>query len=157
MAAPSHPPARVRDLLTVAKEFLRAAPHAPPAREAHLLLAHVLGWSEASLLARDDAPVSDADETAFQRLLERRVGGEPVAYLTGHREFYGRDFAVDDRVLIPRPETEHLVAAALDLGLPPAPKCLDLATGSGSIANPSPCTSSGRCGSMPTPRSIDGS
>jgi release factor glutamine methyltransferase len=127
-------PAKVRDLLAAAKVRLRAAAHAPPAREAHLLLAHVLGWSEASLLARDDAPVDRAQERDFAQLIARRLAGEPVAYLTGSREFYGRDFAVDDRVLIPRPETEHLIAAALALGLPPAPRGLDVATGSGCIA-----------------------
>jgi release factor glutamine methyltransferase len=127
-------PTKVRDLLAAAKLRLRAAAHAPPAREAHLLLAHVLGWSEASLLARDDAPVTRAQERDFAQLIARRLAGEPVAYLTGNREFYGRDFAVDDRVLIPRPETEHLVAAALAFDLPPAPRGLDVGTGSGCIA-----------------------
>lgn len=70
----------------------------------------------------------------FRGLLERRLAGEPVAYLVGEREFYGRPFRVDRRVLIPRPETEHVVEAALALDLPPAPRILDVGTGSGCLA-----------------------
>lgn len=110
-------------------------PFASP-REAHLLLGHVLGLSEASLLARDDGVVSAEDGARFAALLERRLAGEPVAYLVGSKEFYGRPFAVDDRVLVPRPETEHLVEAALVLAkaLPRRPHVVDLGTGSGCIA-----------------------
>ncbi len=85
-------------------------------------------------MARDDQRVSPADAARFADLLQRRLGGEPVAYLLGEREFYGRRFAVDRRVLIPRPETEHLVEAALGLRLPPAPRVLDVGTGSGCLA-----------------------
>ena len=60
--------------------------------------------------------------------------GEPVAYLFGEREFYGRPFVVDRRVLIPRPETEHLIETVLELDLPESPRVLDLGTGSGCIA-----------------------
>jgi release factor glutamine methyltransferase len=70
----------------------------------------------------------------FRLLVARRLRGEPVAYLLGEREFYGRRFLVDPRVLIPRPETEHLVEAALGLPLPAAPRILDVATGSGCLA-----------------------
>lgn len=126
----------VRDLLAEAKRGLAAAPFEPPPREAHHLLGHVLGLSEAQVLARDDQPVPPEAEAAFRGLLERRLAGEPVAYLLGEREFYGRTFRVDSRVLIPRPETEHLVEAALDpeLGLPPRARVLDVGTGSGAIA-----------------------
>ncbi len=123
----------VRQLLTEARERLRLAPHAPPAREANLLLGHVLGWPEARVVARDDAAVDDATQRRFEELLSRRMAGEPVAYLVGRREFYGREFEVDRRVLIPRPETEHLVEAALELDLPPAPRILDVGTGSGCV------------------------
>jgi release factor glutamine methyltransferase len=98
------------------------------------LLGGVLGLSEAQVMARDDQLVSPADAVRFADLLQRRLGGEPVAYLLGEREFYGRRFAVDRRVLIPRPETEHLVEAALGLRLPPAPRVLDVGTGSGCLA-----------------------
>lgn len=69
-------------------------------------------------------------------MLGRRLAGEPVAYLVGSREFWGRRFAVDARVLVPRPETEHLVEAALALApsLPARPRVLDLGTGSGCLA-----------------------
>jgi len=125
----------VRQLLAEARERLAAAPFAS-AREAHLLLGHVLGWSEASLLARDDAAVSDEDAARFETLVERRLAGEPVAYLVGSKEFFGRAFSVDRRVLVPRPETEHLVEAAIALApsLPPWPRILDLGAGSGCIA-----------------------
>ena len=110
-------------------------PFASP-REAHLLLGQVLGLGEASLLARDDAELSDDDAARFAALLERRLAGEPIAYLVGSKEFFGRPFAVDRRVLVPRPETEHIVEAVLELAesLPPLPRVLDLGTGSGCIA-----------------------
>jgi release factor glutamine methyltransferase len=96
----------------------------------------VLGLSEASLLARDDEAVAPDAEGRFAELVERRAAGEPVAYLTGTKEFWGRSFAVDARVLVPRPETEHLVEAALALApsLDPHPRILDLGAGSGAIA-----------------------
>lgn len=124
----------VRQLLTDARERLLRAPHAPPVREAGLLLGHVLGWPEARVVARDDVTVGEAAERRFAALLSRRLAGEPVAYLVGTREFFGREFAVDRRVLIPRPETEHLIEAALELDLPPEPRILDIGAGSGCVA-----------------------
>jgi release factor glutamine methyltransferase len=121
-------------LLDRARERLAAAPFAPPRREASLLLGHVLGLSEAQVLARPERLVEAAAAARFEALLERRLVGEPVAYLTGVKEFYGRPFAVDARVLIPRPETEHVVEAALAAPLPPRPRVLDLGTGSGCLA-----------------------
>ena len=114
------------------------------AREADLLAAHVLGWTEAQVRARDDRALSVAQRDHYRRLIERRVAGEPVAYLTGRREFFGRELSVDDRVLIPRPETEHLIEAVLSdpvvvesaAGSKAAdgPRLLDVGTGSGCIA-----------------------
>lgn len=124
----------VRELLAEAKRLLAAAPFEPPLREAHLLLGHVLGHSEARLLARDRDSVPPEAEEAFRALLDRRLAGEPVAYLVGEREFFGRPFRVDRRVLIPRPETEHLVEAVLALDLPGDARVLDVGTGSGAIA-----------------------
>jgi release factor glutamine methyltransferase len=128
----------VGSLLAEAKALLAAAPFRPPPREAHLLLGRVLGLSEARLLARDAEAVAPAAERAFRGLLGRRLAGEPVAYLVGEREFYGRPFRVDRRVLVPRPETEHLVEAALALEregqVPPDARVLDVGTGSGAIA-----------------------
>jgi release factor glutamine methyltransferase len=123
----------VGELLREGRRRLGATAFAPP-REATLLLAAVLGLSEAQVMARDDEPVPPAAAARFAALLARRLRGEPVAYLLGGREFYGRRFAVDQRVLIPRPETEHVVEAALALRLPPAPRILDVGTGSGCLA-----------------------
>jgi len=122
------------DLLAAARRRLAAAPFAPSPREALLLLAAASGWSEAQVLARTKEEVPPAVAARFAELLERRLRGEPYAYLVGEREFYGRPFFVDRRVLIPRPETEHAVEAVLALPLPAAPRLLDIGTGSGALA-----------------------
>ncbi len=99
-----------------------------------LLLTRVLDRTEASVLAHPEEPVPLPDAERFSDLLTRRLTGEPVAYLFGEKEFYGRPFAVDGRVLVPRPETEHLVEAVLALELPSRPILVDAGTGSGAIA-----------------------
>lgn len=136
LAAVSTPASQptVAHLLLTARRRLAAAPFAPSTREAMLLLGHVLGWREAQVIARDAEPVAAELAARFEALLERRLRGEPVAYLLGEREFYGRPFAVDPRVLIPRPETEHLVETALAQTLPAQPRILDIGTGSGCLA-----------------------
>ncbi|MEM8994670.1 MAG: peptide chain release factor N(5)-glutamine methyltransferase [Acidobacteriota bacterium] len=121
-------------LLDEARPLLAMARADTDPREAMTLLGHVLGLKDSQLLARGDRPVASADVEAFRLLIRRRTAGEPVAYLTGERGFYGRDFVVDERVLVPRPETEHLVEAALGLELPASPKIVDIGTGSGAIA-----------------------
>lgn len=122
------------ELLEEGRRRLRAMPFHPPTREATLLLAELLGWSEARVLARTDENVGPELATHFRALLDRREKGEPVAYLFGRREFYGREFQVDQRVLVPRPETEHLIEIALKLELPPSPRIADVGAGSGAIA-----------------------
>ncbi len=126
--------ATIGKLLRDARRRLAAAPFTPARREAALLLARVLERGEASVLAHAEEAVPAAAAARFRSLLERRLAGEPVAYLFGEREFYGRPFAVDLRVLIPRPETEHLIEAVLALDLPPRPHVADAGTGSGAIA-----------------------
>ncbi len=121
-------------LLRGARSKLDRASFDVSTREGALLLSHVLGRGEAGILAHPEETVPAAAALRFQELLERRMTGEPVAYLFGEREFYGRPFNVDPRVLIPRPETEHLIEAALALDLPPKPCILDIGTGSGCIA-----------------------
>lgn len=121
-------------LLAEARPRLAATPFGAPPREALLLLGHVLGLSEAQVIAREDREVAPAEERRFRDLLERRLTGEPVAYLVGEREFFGRPFFVDGRVLIPRPETEHIVELALGGRLPVSPWILDVGTGSGCLA-----------------------
>jgi release factor glutamine methyltransferase len=126
--------ANVGQLLAEARPRLAATPFGASTREALLLLGHVLNLSEAQVLARQESEVSGEAERRFRDLLARRLTGEPVAYLLGEREFYGRPFYVDSRVLIPRPETEHIVEAALAERLPAAPRLLDVGTGSGCLA-----------------------
>ncbi|MFN7942687.1 MAG: peptide chain release factor N(5)-glutamine methyltransferase [Thermoanaerobaculia bacterium] len=121
-------------LLREASQELEKAAIPSPRREATLLLASLLGRSEAWLLAHDQEEVPPAAEARFRDLVRRRIRSEPVAYLLGAKEFFGRSFVVDRRVLIPRPETEHLVEAALTLALPDDARILDLGTGSGILA-----------------------
>jgi release factor glutamine methyltransferase len=104
-----------------------------PALEARVLLCHALGVPRAWLTAHDRDELSVDAVAKAQRLFARRHSGEPVAYLTREREFYGRRFAVSPAVLIPRPETELLVEAALER-LSQGASALDIGTGSGAIA-----------------------
>ena len=105
-----------------------------PRLSAELLLRHVLGISRVELATRPESAVPAAALTRLEGLLRRRVQGEPVAYLIGQREFFGRDFIVTPATLIPRPETEILVETALE-ALPAAGVAFaDLGTGSGCIA-----------------------
>ena len=103
--------------------------------DARVLAAHVFEVDAAWLIAHDTDPLSGDQITRFQALLQRRLAGEPIAYITGQREFYGREFHVTPDVLIPRPETELLVELAL-ARIPPdqAVAVLELGTGSGCIA-----------------------
>lgn len=106
-----------------------------PRLEAELLLAHILGISRSQLLTWPDKPLLPPARARFDALLARRINGEPMAYLLGQREFWSLSLVVTPDVLIPRPETEHLVEAALarmpaDMPLSVA----DLGTGSGAIA-----------------------
>ncbi|NJD34242.1 MAG: peptide chain release factor N(5)-glutamine methyltransferase [Betaproteobacteria bacterium] len=119
---------------------LAAAREKLPANEARLLLGHVIDRPEAWLMTHDDAVLDEDALLRFASLAARRKGGEPVAYLIGFREFYGREFFVSPAVLIPRPETELLVDVVLEKGVGaggtatiPA-RILDLGTGSGCIA-----------------------
>jgi release factor glutamine methyltransferase len=106
--------------------------------DAQVLLAHILGVDRSALYAHPERELSPDQDQRFQAMLERRAQGEPVAYLTGHKKFFGLDLLVDRRVLIPRPETELLVEAALricrerlDAGR--IPVVADIGTGSGAI------------------------
>ncbi len=108
----------------------------PDARlDAEILLAEARALSRASVLAHLDDRADDATGTRYTALVSRRARHEPVAYITGRRAFYGLDFAVDRRVLIPRPETEMLVEAALAwLATRLTATVFDVGTGSGAIA-----------------------
>jgi len=117
--------------LSVAEALAWARQHGLDRLEAQTLLAHAFGASRTWLLTHDEAPVP---ESALH-LLQRRLDGEPVAYLTGSQEFHGLNLQVTPDTLVPRPDTETLVDWALDL-LPPDARAavLDLGTGSGAIA-----------------------
>ncbi|WP_354687434.1 peptide chain release factor N(5)-glutamine methyltransferase [Cupriavidus necator] len=106
-----------------------------PALEARMLLTHVTGLSRTQLITCDTDTLSLAQRDAFATLLARRLAGEPMAYLIGEREFFGRKFRVTPDVLIPRPDTEIAAEAALArLADVPQPLVLDLGTGSGILA-----------------------
>lgn len=128
-------PWTVRRLLTwTTRHFERKGVDAPRLTS-ELLLAHVLGLSRVRLYTDLDRPLEQAELGTFRALIERRTAGEPVQYLTGVKEFAGRPFRVDPRVLIPRPETELLVEEVVGaLRSASAPRLLDVGTGSGCIA-----------------------
>jgi release factor glutamine methyltransferase len=116
-------------------EALAAAQQRIDMIDARVLLRHVTGRDAAYLIARADAQLPAEARAAYLALVERRIAGEPVAYLTGEREFYGRSFKVTPAVLIPRPETELLVDLALERMPRNVPtRVLELGTGSGCIA-----------------------
>ena len=103
--------------------------------DARVLLCHAIARDTAYVLAHPEAALRAAELESYRALIARRAKGEPVAYLTGEREFYGRSFQVSPAVLIPRPETELLVDLALERIPPDAPsRVLDHGTGSGCIA-----------------------
>jgi release factor glutamine methyltransferase len=101
--------------------------------DAHVIVAHLLGVNRAYLAANPMRLLTEAEDAKVDSLVAQRALGQPVAYLLHRREFYSRDFVVGPAVLIPRPETETLVEAALER-LVPGGSCLDLGTGCGAIA-----------------------
>ncbi len=113
--------------LTEITARLKAAGIEEPRREARLILAAALGTNAAGLMARDEV-----DEAAYAPLLVRREAREPLAYITGGKEFWGLEFAVTPATLIPRPDTETLIEAVLESGLQPR-NVLDLGTGTGCL------------------------
>jgi len=106
-----------------------------PRLDAELILAHLLGTTRTRLILHHTDPLSDAVAVAFAHAITQRASGVPIAYLTNQREFYGFDFYVDQRVLVPRPETELLVDMARhDAQQLGAHTIVDIGTGSGCIA-----------------------
>ncbi len=107
-----------------------------PRVDAEVLLAHVLGLPRIELYANFDRPMDPDDLDHYRALIKRRLGGEPVAYLTGSRGFWSIDLKTDQRALIPRPETEHVVEAALDFLDEDDVEAtvVDVGTGTGAIA-----------------------
>jgi release factor glutamine methyltransferase len=111
-------------------------------RAARILLSHVVGAPQESILARTDDDITALQHSAYLELISRRAHGEPLQHIIGHQEFYGLDFLVTHHVLIPRPETEFLVERILTLAAMPdnssagskIPLIADIGTGSGCIA-----------------------
>jgi release factor glutamine methyltransferase len=126
----------LREWLRKSEERLCAGPHPERARrDAETLLLHTLGKGKAWLMARPEERLDDGLKGICIELVERRFLGEPIQYITGETEFYGLPFRITSDVLIPRPETEHLVEKAVNLAANfPTPRILDVGTGSGAIA-----------------------
>ena len=101
--------------------------------ENRILLCHALGLSRVALITQSERALTDDEAARLDALVQRRVQGEPIAYIVGEREFFGLPFRVGPGVLIPRPDTELIVELALER-LPRAGRLLDMGTGSGAIA-----------------------
>ncbi len=126
----------IRRVLTWAADDLKKRGYGSPRLDAELLLGRILRLDRIGLLLDAERPLTRSELAQYRALHQRRRAGEPVAYLLGVREFYGRSFMVDPRVLIPRPDTEHLVEVALarTRHLSLSARVLDLCTGSGCVA-----------------------
>lgn len=106
-----------------------------PYLDATVLLAEAMGIKKEKLFACFTDPVTNSKRREFNRLIDERINGRPVSYIRRKKEFYGRTFYVDERVLVPRPDTETIIEAALPLCRHyQRPRILDLGTGSGCIA-----------------------
>jgi release factor glutamine methyltransferase len=141
-AAPSAGPAAaeqdvwtVRRILEWTTGFLRQKGIESPRLEAEILLAHARGCPRIRLYTDFNTPLSDTERATMRDLVTRRSRREPIAYLVGHREFYGRSFDVTPAVLIPRPETETLIDVCLELIPTDRPaQLIEVGIGSGCIA-----------------------
>jgi release factor glutamine methyltransferase len=124
--------------MTLSEALAAAAALGLDRLDGQLLLLHAMGrgaQERAWLLAHDTDELAEGARQDFMALCAHRAAGEPLAYITGHREFFGLDLRVDRRVLVPRPDTETLVEWALEVIQDrPAPSVIDLGTGSGAIA-----------------------
>jgi len=125
----------MRELLAWATTSLTEASIESPQLDAEVLLAHALGATRSELYARLDEKPQEATDETFRSLVARRLRHEPVAYITGQKEFFGLDLQVDRRVLIPRPETETLVEVALTIARQKrVPLLAEVGVGSGAVA-----------------------
>jgi release factor glutamine methyltransferase len=125
----------VLEALRQASARLRSAGVPSPEHDAEVLLRHVLGWDRARLVADGPAPLDPADETSYLRFVDERARRRPLQHLTGTQWFWKHEFRITPDVLVPRPETELLVEAALELLRDrERPRVVDVGTGSGCIA-----------------------
>ncbi|HME31406.1 MAG TPA: peptide chain release factor N(5)-glutamine methyltransferase [Terriglobales bacterium] len=126
---------QLKEALASAVERLEAANVGSPRMNAEVLLMFVLCADRAYLYAHPERELTAEEENRYGEVLGQRATGIPSQYITGHQEFWGLDFVVSPAVLIPRPETEHLVEAVLELARGvPSPKLVDVGTGSGCVA-----------------------
>ncbi len=126
---------QLKQALASAVERLDAADVGSPRMNAEVLLMFVLGADRAYLYAHPERELTPEEAARYEEVLAQRATGMPSQYITGHQEFWGLDFVVSPAVLIPRPETEHLVEAVLELARGvQRPKLVDVGTGSGCIA-----------------------
>lgn len=125
--------ATLREVLRWGEQSLAQNALDSPRLDAAILLARALGITRAQLHAHPQSHLSPAELALYRQLIERRARREPVAYIVGHKEFYGLDLFVDNRVLIPRPETEMLVEKAIEISQRQS-VVADVGTGSGAIA-----------------------
>ncbi|HEX7475723.1 MAG TPA: peptide chain release factor N(5)-glutamine methyltransferase, partial [Dehalococcoidales bacterium] len=126
---------KVKEALEYGRTTLAASAIEDPNLEAEVILRHGLNIDRVRLFLDRDRELSPAEYNTFLQLLQRRSNGEPSAYITGHREFFGLDFTVNKAVLIPRPETERLVETALEIASARKVSLIaDVGTGSGAVA-----------------------
>jgi len=141
----SNIPVPLKDALTSAIDRLTAAEVGSPRMNAELLMMFTLGCDRAYLFAHPERKLTVEEQARYEAALNQRARGLPAQYITGHQEFWGLDFIVSPAVLIPRPETEHLIETVLRLHEasndgnpaslpPPLPRIVDVGTGSGCIA-----------------------
>jgi release factor glutamine methyltransferase len=137
-AGPYNTHVQLRPALRSAIAQLEAAGIEQARISAEVLVFHLLCCDRAYLFAHPERELTADEQSQYEQLIARRASGEPLQYLTGHQEFWRADFLVTPAVLIPRPETEHLIEAVLDLvrefSLGSKLKLIDVGTGSGAIA-----------------------
>ncbi len=127
-------PWTIRRLLDWTKNYLTQKESESPLLDAQVLLAHALGCRKIELYTRYEEVVPEEVRGRFRELIQKRVAGCPVAYLVGRKEFFSLEFEVNGDVLIPRPDTECVVDACLQLAkVLPTPSILDIGTGSGAL------------------------
>lgn len=125
---------RVVDLLDWTSQYFEKNAIPNPRLDAEVLLGHLLGKSRLQLYLDFEMPVFQEHLTPFRELIKKRIDGTPISYLTNRKEFMSLEFYVDERVLIPRPETEQLVETVLTAQTDTPQRLLELGTGSGVIA-----------------------
>jgi release factor glutamine methyltransferase len=126
---------QLKDALASAIQHLTASHVGSPRMNAELLLMFTLNCDRAYLYGHPERELTKDEQSRYAESIAQRASGIPAQYLTGHQEFWGMDFIVSPAVLIPRPETEHVIEVLLELSKPlEAPRIVDVGTGSGSIA-----------------------